>query len=314
MASSLFSSQDNEPSQFVGFSGNRIDRQAENRTDDSLSVAMKDPQARVLQTRGGRLYLKLFATGFDAYFSIDEARAMNAKLDFAVLLGMSEHGPVIAVPGAIEPDDLPENIKAIDHRSVHVQGLVSPETLGELAQGASLLAWHHSHRFCGRCGGKTQMRIGGYKRSCENCGAEHFPRTDPVAIMLTVSGDKCLMGRGPHFGPGMYSCLAGFIEPGETIENAVRRETWEESGIRVGRVSYHASQPWPFPYSLMIGCFGEALNDDIEFDGKELEDCRWFSRAEVIQMIDGTHPDALSIPPKTAIASHLIRAWAGNHN
>ncbi|MEO3384810.1 NAD(+) diphosphatase [Mesorhizobium sp. CAU 1741] len=311
MPFSLFDAPEREPSQFVGFAGNCIDRQSENRTEEALPLALADPRVRILQTRGGRLYLKLNGDGrFDGYFTHDEARRMGAKLDHAVLLGMSSLGPVVIAPGAIEPDDLPETIKAIDHRSVYVQGLVGEETLGELAQGAALLSWNHSHRFCGRCGGETQMRIGGYKRSCASCGADHFPRSDPVAIMLTVRGEKCLLGRSPHFGAGMYSCLAGFIEPGETIEAAVRRETLEESGIRLGRVAYHASQPWPFPYSLMIGCFGEALNDDIVFDGKELEDCRWFSRTDVQAMIAGTHAEGLAIPPPGAIASHLIRHWA----
>jgi len=182
--------------------------------------------------------------------------------------------------------------------------------LGALAQGAALLAWNASHRFCGRCGAETAMRAGGYKRRCTGCGTEHFPRTDPVAIMLTVSGDKCLMGRGRHFAPGVYSALAGFIEPGETIEAAVRRETLEEAGIRLGRVVYHSSQPWPFPYSLMIGCYGEALNEDISTDADELEDCRWFTRAEVLQMLAGTHPGELRVPPGHAIAHQLIRTWA----
>lgn len=306
----LFSAPEREPSQFVGFSGNRIDRQSENRTDDALEIALADPRLRIMQTRGGRLYLKLNGSGSDPYFSLAEARQMGARLDHAVVLGMSEAGPVVMAPGAVEPDDLPDGIKAIDHRSVYVQGLVGPETLGELAQGAALLTWNRNHHFCGRCGAETQARIGGYKRSCPSCGAEHFPRTDPVAIMLAVRQDTCLLGRSPHFAPGMYSCLAGFIEPGETIENAVRRETLEESGIRLGRVAYHASQPWPFPHSLMIGCFGEALDDDIAFDGKELEDCRWFGRDEVRTMIAGAHPDGLGVPPAGAIASHLIRAWA----
>jgi NAD+ diphosphatase len=128
--------------------------------------------------------------------------------------------------------------------------------------------------------------------------------------MLALRAGRCLMGRSPHFAPGMYSCLAGFIEPGETIENAVRRETFEEAGIRLGRVAYHASQPWPFPYSLMIGCFGEALDDDIVFDGKELEDCRWFSRDEVLSILRGAHAGGVTVPPPGAIAHHLIRAWA----
>lgn len=306
----LFSALPREPSQFVGFAGNRIDRQAESRSEETLPAALADPRLRVLQTRGGRLYLKLDGGGFDPYFDLAAARAMGAKLDHAVLLGLSEAGPVVMAPGAIEPDALPEGIKAIDHRSIYIQGLVEPDTLGEIAQGAALLAWHHNHRFCGRCGAATELRIGGYKRTCTACGAELFPRTDPVAIMLAVQPDRCLMGRSPHFAPGMYSCLAGFIEPGETIENAVRRETFEEAGIRLGRVAYHASQPWPFPYSLMIGCFGEALNDDIAFDGKELEDCRWFSRDEVLAIMRGEHGDGITIPPPGAIASHLIRAWA----
>ena len=142
------------------------------------------------------------------------------------------------------------------------------------------------------------MRAGGYKRLCPACGTEHFPRTDPVAIMLTVTRERCLLGRGRHFAPGMYSALAGFIEPGETIEDAVRRETLEEAGIRLGRVVYHASQPWPFPYSLMIGCFGEALNDDISADANELEDCRWFARDEVLAMLAG---DASGRPRRAAV-------------
>jgi NAD+ diphosphatase len=153
------------------------------------------------------------------------------------------------------------------------------------------------------------MRAGGYRRHCPACGTDHFPRTDPVAIMLTATREKCLLGRGRHFAPGMYSALAGFIEPGETIEAAVRRETLEEAGIRLGRVVYHASQPWPFPYSLMIGCFGEPLNEDIQADLNELEDCRWFNRDEVRTMLDRQHADGLITPPKGAIAHHLIRAW-----
>ena len=127
--------------------------------------------------------------------------------------------------------------------------------------------------------------------------------------MMVVRGDKCLLARGPHFGPGMYSCLAGFIEPGETIENAVRRETLEETNLPVGRVLYHASQPWPFPYSLMIGCHAEALSDKFTLDRAELEDGRWFSREEVVTMLDRTHPDGLMTPPRGAIAAHLIRSW-----
>src|SRR5690606_6010400 len=160
--------------------------------------------------------------------------------------GWNGSGPILTVPAGVEPEDLPEDFKAIDLRSVYTQGLIDPETLGEVAQAAALLSWHVNHLHCGRCGSPTEMRAGGYKRVCTRCGAELFPRTDPVAIMLTVMRDKCLLGRSPHFRPGMFSALAGFIEPGETIGAEVRRETEEEDGFRLGRVIYHASQPWPF--------------------------------------------------------------------
>lgn len=306
----LFDAPEREPSQFVGFAGGRIDRQSENRTEASLETALKDPAVRVLLTRAGRMHLKETEDGFDGYFSADEARALGAKLEHAVLLGSSGHGPVVAAPAGLDADDLPEGLKAIDHRSVYIQGLVAPETLGELAQGASLLHWHITNRYCGRCGERTEMRVGGYKRACTGCDTELFPRTDPVAIMLSVTRERCVLGRSPHFPPGMYSALAGFIEPGETIEQAVRRETLEESGIRLGRVVYHASQPWPFPHSLMIGCFGEAISEEISFDGNELEDCRWFTRGEVRNILAGTHEADIRCPPPGAIAHHLIRAWA----
>ncbi|ESW70473.1 MULTISPECIES: NAD(+) diphosphatase [unclassified Mesorhizobium] len=305
----LFDAPLREPSQFVGFAGNTIDRQSENRADDSVERALADPSARLLPMHGGRLYLKLHDGSFDPWFDLAESQKLQPSLAQGVLLGFAESGPVLAVPVGLDPEQLPETMKAIDYRSVYMQGLIDEAAAGALAQGAALLAWHATHRFCSKCGHESHMRAGGYKRHCPNCGTEHFPRTDPVAIMLTATREKCLLGRGRHFGPGMYSALAGFIEPGETIEAAVRRETLEEAGIRLGRVVYHASQPWPFPYSLMIGCFGEPLNDDIQADLNELEDCRWFFRDEVRSMLERTHKDNLVTPPKGAIAHHLIRAW-----
>ncbi|WP_027061062.1 NAD(+) diphosphatase [Mesorhizobium loti] len=310
MSFSLFDAPLREPSQFVGFAGNTIDRQSENRADDSVDKALADPTTRLLLMNGGRLHLKLGTSGgLDPWFSVAESEPFRPSLAQGVLLGFSEQGPVLAMPVGIDAEQLPETVKAIDYRSVYMQGLIDEAAAGAMAQGAALLAWHASHRFCSKCGTESQMRAGGYKRHCPNCGTEHFPRTDPVAIMLTATREKCLLGRGRHFAPGMYSALAGFIEPGETIEAAVRRETLEEAGIRLGRVVYHASQPWPFPYSLMIGCFGEPLNEDIQADLNELEDCRWFGRDEVRLMLAREHADNLITPPKGAIAHHLIRAW-----
>ncbi len=306
---SLFDAPTAEPSQKMGFAGNILDRQSENRSDDAALRALEDPNARLLLLGGGRAVLKVQGDAFDGLFSREEAKSFGAAEDQAILLGFSPHGPMLAASISVDPEALPETIKAIDYRSINMQGVLDPETLGALAQGAGLLAWHASHRFCSKCGHPSEMRAGGYKRLCTACEAEHFPRTDPVAIMLTVMRDKCILGRSKHFAPGMYSALAGFIEPGETIENAVRRETLEEAGIRLGRVVYHASQPWPFPYSLMIGCYGEALDENINADLEELEDCRWFSRDEVLTMLNKTHPTHF-VPPSGAIAYHLIRDWA----
>ncbi|MEM1317608.1 MAG: NAD(+) diphosphatase, partial [Pseudomonadota bacterium] len=190
------------------------------------------------------------------------------------------------------------------------------EAYGDLAYGAALLAWHGNNRFCSYCGGQTVMRQAGAKRQCLACERSHFPRTDPVVIMLITDGDRCLLGRSHHFPPGMYSALAGFIEPGETMEMAVRRETFEESGIRVGEVHYHATQPWPFPHTLMIGCFGKALETDIHRDKTELDDCLWFERADVKAILKGQGPTdddgnpRFFFPPAMAIANRLVTAWA----
>jgi NAD+ diphosphatase len=298
-----------EASQFVGFAGNVIEPRSEYRDDDAVEKALLHDGARILLMRSGRIFLKHSNGRFEPYYALAETAALQARIEHAVLLGRAREGPVLAAPAGLDPEALPETIKAIDYRSVYVQGLLEPAALGALAQGAALLAWHANHRFCGRCGQPTEMRAGGYKRCCAGCGGEHFPRTDPVAIMLAIAGDRCLLGRSHHFQPGMYSCLAGFIEPGETVENAVRRETFEEAGIRIGRVAYHASQPWPFPYSLMIGCFAEALDEEIVADTAELDDCRWFSRQEIGSIIRGDSDGGVFVPPRGAIANHLIRTW-----
>ena len=196
-----------------------------------------------------------------------------------------------------------------DLRSIAVHGLASAEHLPPIAEAKALLNWHARHRFCANCGESTQATQAGWRRNCPKCKAEHFPRTDPVAIMLAVDGEHCLLGRSPRFVPTMWSCLAGFIEPGESIEDAVRRETHEEAGITCGRVVYFHSQPWPFPSSLMIGCHAQALTHDIVVDRRELEDARWFSKSEIETMLLRRHPEGLTTPPPVAVAHHIIRAW-----
>jgi NAD+ diphosphatase len=185
---------------------------------------------------------------------------------------------------------------------------LSPRAAELAATARAILQWHLSHGFCAKCGAASDVTMAGWQRTCPACGAHHFPRTDPVVIMLVTQGNRCLMGRSPGWPEGMYSCLAGFVEPGETIEAAVRREVAEEAGITVGTVRYLASQPWPFPASLMIGCAAEAATDAITIDPAELEDALWISREEMVTVMAGEHP-RLKPARKGAIAHFLIANW-----
>lgn len=187
-----------------------------------------------------------------------------------------------------------------------------PELDANLASTArSLFEWHRSHRFCAKCGAESVRTEAGWKRACTECHAEHFPRTDPVAIMLAVSGDKCLLGRQRMWPKGMWSCLAGFIEPGETLEQGAAREIHEEAGIVCdpSKAEYLFCQPWPFPSSLMIGLILPAETEDIKIDPNELEDAIWITRAEAREVMAGTHP-SISAPMRFAVAHHILKEWA----
>ena len=197
-------------------------------------------------------------------------------------------------------------------RLVEIRGVMAGLSLldGEcVAVGRALHGWHTTHRFCANCGEASRTELSGWQRTCPACGTHHFPRTDPVVIMAITRGDRLLLGRGATWPERMYSLLAGFVEPGETIEAAVRRETFEEARIRVGAVNYVTSQPWPFPMSLMFGCWGEALDEEIVLDRAELADARWVSRGEVREILQGDHP-LIAAPRRGAIAGALIAAWA----
>ncbi len=184
----------------------------------------------------------------------------------------------------------------------------APGDAAIIAQARSLLDWHARNRFCAACGTPTAMRRGGQIRACPGCGAELYPRVDPVAIMLVVDdADRALLGRGPRMPAGFVSALAGFVEPGESLEEAVRREVLEEAGVAVGAVRYLASQPWPFGSQLMLGCLGRAHGSAIRIDPHELEDAFWATRAEVAAALAGA--GRFSLPPPLAIARHLIEAW-----
>ena len=185
---------------------------------------------------------------------------------------------------------------------------LTPRDAELAATGKAIGGWHDSHRFCAKCGSPTDIVQAGWQRKCPACGTSHFPRTDPVVIMLITHGNSVLMGRSPGWPEGMYSLLAGFIEPGETLEAAVRREVFEEAGVRVGEVSYLSSQPWPFPASLMFGCAGQALSEDINIDPVEIEDAKWITREEMMEIFAGNH-SAILPARKGAIAHFLLENW-----
>ncbi|MEO1537806.1 MAG: NAD(+) diphosphatase [Pseudomonadota bacterium] len=185
---------------------------------------------------------------------------------------------------------------------------LTPRAAELLATGKALLEWHRTHQFCAKCGGRSEMSDAGWQRHCPACKANHFPRTDPVVIMLITRGNSVLMGRSPHWPEGMYSLLAGFVEPGETIEAAVRRETFEEARIQVGEVRYLSSQPWPFPNSLMFGCQGFATSEEIEIDPVEIEDARWVTREDMMAATAG-HRLEMRPARQGSIARFLIEKW-----
>jgi NAD+ diphosphatase len=299
------------PWPILGYADNVLDRAAGRRLDQEFLDACAARATSGFYLVGGEMVvLKRAGDGFDPMFSAREVSALDVSE--RVFLGLFHDAGRF---GLSLPQDTIEALKSdgrfhvTDLRSIAVQGLVPAEHLAPLAEAKALLHWHARRHFCSNCGHPTKVVQAGWRRDCTHCQAEHFPRTDPVVIMLAVNGDRCLLGRQTRFVPGMWSCLAGFVEPGETIEEAARRETLEESGIRCGTVRYFASQPWPFPSSLMIGCHAEAISYDIVVDRNELEDVRWFSRDEAAAMLMRTHPDGLSTPPPMAIAHHIIRTW-----
>ena len=298
----------------LGYTDSRIDRAADRRTDDAaLHALAADPRSRAYVIGIDWIVMKQGAPVCEAAFTLEEAHALGPATE-AVFLGLEDGAARFGIglpPAAAEALKTREGFHVTDLRSVAVQGLCDPAHLPGIAEAKAVLHWHARHRFCSNCGAPTQAVQAGWRRDCPQCKTMHFPRTDPVVIMLSIDGDRCLLGRSPRFAPTMWSCLAGFVEPGEAIEDAVRRETWEEAGIATGRVSYYRSQPWPFPMSLMIGCFAEAATDDIVVDRTELEDARWFSKDEVSDMLLRRHKDGLTTPPPVAIAHHIVRAWVG---
>jgi len=297
----------------LGYVTNPLNRRADLRDQpDALKNLRAQKHAGALVFAGDQSILKREGEALHGLFAPHEVSALGT-VHATLFLGLHGERPIFAEEieaEAAERLSTRDDLMVIDARSIAVQGLLPAPLIGPLAEAKALLHWHRKHQFCAACGAPSRVSSAGWKRVCDACTAEHFPRTDPVVIMLAIKGDKCLLGRQSRFPPGMYSCLAGFLEPGETIEAAVRRETLEEAGVRTGAVRYLASQPWPFPASLMIGCLADALTDDVTIDHDELEDARFFTRDEVRLMLEGQHPEGLLAPQPMAIANAIMRAWA----
>lgn len=296
-----------------GFSTHPIDRAAHLREDVERLMALEDrADARAYVVHRDQLLIR---TGADeaptAQLSLREARGFGANPG-TVFLGLRDGRPLfgMGIPGgAAEALIGRPDVKVIDLRGAITQGLLPADELSAIAMAKALVSWHQRHGYCANCGQKSAMSNGGWRRDCAACKTQHFPRTDPVVIMLVTDGDRCLLGRQAQFPAGMWSCLAGFVEIAETIEDAVCREIAEEAGVACTDVAYYRAQPWPYPSSLMIGCTARATSTDIVVDKTELEDARWFSREEAAAMLRREHPGGLVGPHPVAIAYHLVAQW-----
>lgn len=313
----------------VTFGGSGLDRAGEIRADAAqVAAAMHHPEARAVVLWRGKPLIQKDRPAHVLRLAMDHPILQDAQQP-PILLGREDDAPRFAFAiDAWEPADIdPSQLNQFLDPSEQTHPTLNPgEVFAELrrimtwlnprdaelaATAKAIFEWHQSHQFCAKCGAPSEMRQAGWQRTCGTCSASHFPRTDPVVIMLITWEDNVLMGRSPGWPEGMYSLLAGFVEPGETLEAAVRREVFEEAGVRVGQVSYLSSQPWPFPASLMFGCHGEATSAEITIDPVEIEDAMWVSRADMAKAFAGEHPQMLPAR-KGAIAHFLLENWLAN--
>jgi NAD+ diphosphatase len=298
------------------FAGNPLDRASERRSDaDWMNGRLSDPDSLAVALWNGKPLVEDAPSGQPAvriaYLPVALARELAGGDERLLFLGLWKENAVFAVDldGAADPAEGPlagvgrfEDLRAIALR-------LPAEDAAILATAKSMFEWRRKHGFCPNCGQPSRPADGGWKRVCESCRTEHFPRTDPVVIMLPTFGEKCLMGRQAIWPKGMYSALAGFLEPGESIEEACAREVKEEAGLTAVQVRYHSTQPWPFPSSLMIGLLAEVSDDQATPDQTELDEVRWFSREEARAVLRG-ELKGVFVPPPMAIAHQLIKAWS----
>ena len=291
------------PAFTMPFAGGTLDPVETRRSAEDLQGYVTDKRAQCL------IYFKgmpaLNDDGSLKYIHPSELIGRDLQDPGPIFLGLNENIPVFAAavahPEELAPLESFQNMRAI------ASGL-EPVELALAGRAKSMLDWHYTHRFCANCGALSHGDEGGVKRNCHECETEHFPRVNPVVIMLILSGDKVLLGRGPGWPEGFMSALAGFVSPGETIEEATARETLEEVGIKVKNVHYLFSQPWPFPSQLMMGMMCEAESEEIALDAAELEEAKWFSKDEV-KAVFAKQSDAFACPPRFTIAHQLLRYW-----
>ena len=287
----------------IAFAGQPLDRADHLRIDPEKMAELRGGDALLL--RLDDLLPVLDDEGRLVWGATSEAPA-DAELVFLGLLDGRAAFAAIPPHGDTDP--------AYAHRPAWGEiSRLSPPDLAIYGEARTMLDWHARHRFCAQCGQPTRPAKGGWQRNCPACAAQHFPRVDPVAIMLVECDGQLLLGRQSRFPPRSYSALAGFVEPGETVEEAVAREVFEEAGVRVEGVRYIASQPWPFPSQLMLGCIGYAASLDLRIDKTEIEDARWFTRDEVAEAIAaGAESTSFVPPPRQAIAHHMLQWWLEN--
>ncbi|KWV95286.1 NAD(+) diphosphatase [Erythrobacter sp. AP23] len=281
----------------LAFTGSRLDRADHVRADPERLAGYMNWKARLLALDG--LMPAIGDDGGLVWGTLADAPE-DAELCF---LGLDDGKPCFA---AVPPrgDASP---RMANPQLWSLMTTLRPDDLAIYGGARSLTDWHARHRFCAQCGGDTSIAKGGWQRECSRCGASHFPRTDPVTIMLVEYDGRLMLGRGLGWPEGAFSALAGFVEPGENIEEAVNREVLEEAGITVRDVSYIASQPWPFPSQLMIGCHSHANSDELTIDETEMAEINFYTREEVEAALAGNGP--FRCPPRHAIAHHLMQWW-----
>jgi NAD+ diphosphatase len=299
----------------ITYSGNPLDRRAALRVNaDNLRMVLSEPRARVVPVWNQK-HLFDSTPGVVATTYIDLAARFDVEAMTFVFLGYGEDATPWFAIGFPSSETPPELGLAGEFRTLNeMVTLLPPADASILAYARAMVIWHDNHKFCGRCGSVTLVTDGGHARACTNAACSHrsFPRTDPAVITLIEdpSGTRALLGRQARWLPGMYSVIAGFVEPGESLEETVARETFEETGVRVHDVRYLASQPWPFPSSIMLGFRARALSTEINRGDDELEDCRWFTRDELRSFGQPDSPfEALRLPNVFSIARFLLNTW-----